>query len=383
MIEAGVHLGLPRATASELVIQTLYGSATMLRETGTHPVDPARAGHLARRHHRLGAARARDPPGPGRLPRRPRGRPQPLARARRRQLTTSSLRQARWTASRTSSRSSIVQRTRRSARRRGRSRSSTRSPGRTPRGRSPGASGRARRTTRRRRPAHARLARPRTPHVETLAATAASKAGSPARAEECRSRAPRRLGRPRPGRWPRSGRRGPGPVPERVSASRAATVSAAEPVDVRTSRSQERLEPGGAAPTRSASSSSKVRVGTERRLVGQHRQRPERRRSGTAARAPSASVIASMSQLARYGSMSRRPRKSGRPASLRSIVTEVPTSRAGSRIREALLPEPEVSRPRRRNRQQHQVVVRAARPGLRAIGVVRAGHDRRPRRQAC
>lgn len=37
MIEAGVHLGLPRATASELVIQTLYGSAKMLRETGTHP----------------------------------------------------------------------------------------------------------------------------------------------------------------------------------------------------------------------------------------------------------------------------------------------------------------------------------------------------------
>jgi pyrroline-5-carboxylate reductase len=38
MIEAGVHLGLPRATSTELVIQTLYGSATMLRETGTHPV---------------------------------------------------------------------------------------------------------------------------------------------------------------------------------------------------------------------------------------------------------------------------------------------------------------------------------------------------------
>ena len=38
MIEAGVVLGLPRATATELVIQTLYGSATMLRETGTHPV---------------------------------------------------------------------------------------------------------------------------------------------------------------------------------------------------------------------------------------------------------------------------------------------------------------------------------------------------------
>lgn len=37
MIEAGVHLGLPRATASELVIQTVVGSAKMLRETGTHP----------------------------------------------------------------------------------------------------------------------------------------------------------------------------------------------------------------------------------------------------------------------------------------------------------------------------------------------------------
>ena len=38
MIEAGVHLGLPRSTATELVVQTLVGSATMLRETGSHPV---------------------------------------------------------------------------------------------------------------------------------------------------------------------------------------------------------------------------------------------------------------------------------------------------------------------------------------------------------
>ena len=37
MIEAGVHLGLPRTVASDLVVQTLVGSATMLRETGTHP----------------------------------------------------------------------------------------------------------------------------------------------------------------------------------------------------------------------------------------------------------------------------------------------------------------------------------------------------------
>jgi pyrroline-5-carboxylate reductase len=37
MIEAGVLLGLPRPTSTELVVQTLYGAATMLKETGTHP----------------------------------------------------------------------------------------------------------------------------------------------------------------------------------------------------------------------------------------------------------------------------------------------------------------------------------------------------------
>ena len=37
MIEAGVLLGLPRATATTLAVQTLYGAATMLRETGEHP----------------------------------------------------------------------------------------------------------------------------------------------------------------------------------------------------------------------------------------------------------------------------------------------------------------------------------------------------------
>ncbi len=37
MIEAGVLLGLPRVTATELVVQTLYGAATMMRETGQHP----------------------------------------------------------------------------------------------------------------------------------------------------------------------------------------------------------------------------------------------------------------------------------------------------------------------------------------------------------
>lgn len=37
MIEAGVHLGLPRDTATELVVQTMHGSAKLLRETGEHP----------------------------------------------------------------------------------------------------------------------------------------------------------------------------------------------------------------------------------------------------------------------------------------------------------------------------------------------------------
>ena len=37
MIEAGVVLGLLRATSTELVVQTLFGAATMLKETGEHP----------------------------------------------------------------------------------------------------------------------------------------------------------------------------------------------------------------------------------------------------------------------------------------------------------------------------------------------------------
>ena len=36
LIEGGVLLGLPRATATELAEQTLYGAATMIRDSGTH-----------------------------------------------------------------------------------------------------------------------------------------------------------------------------------------------------------------------------------------------------------------------------------------------------------------------------------------------------------
>ncbi len=38
MVDAGILLGVPRKTALELVIQAVYGAATMLRESGEHPV---------------------------------------------------------------------------------------------------------------------------------------------------------------------------------------------------------------------------------------------------------------------------------------------------------------------------------------------------------
>jgi pyrroline-5-carboxylate reductase len=38
MIDAGILLGLPRAVAAELIVQTAFGSAVMLRESGEHPV---------------------------------------------------------------------------------------------------------------------------------------------------------------------------------------------------------------------------------------------------------------------------------------------------------------------------------------------------------
>ncbi len=38
MIDAGILLGLPRAVAQELIVQTAVGSAVMLRDSGDHPV---------------------------------------------------------------------------------------------------------------------------------------------------------------------------------------------------------------------------------------------------------------------------------------------------------------------------------------------------------
>jgi pyrroline-5-carboxylate reductase len=39
MIDAGILLGLSRDVATELIIQTMVGSAKMLRDTGRHPVE--------------------------------------------------------------------------------------------------------------------------------------------------------------------------------------------------------------------------------------------------------------------------------------------------------------------------------------------------------
>lgn len=38
MIDAGVFVGMPRPAARQLVIQAIYGAATMLRDSGEHPV---------------------------------------------------------------------------------------------------------------------------------------------------------------------------------------------------------------------------------------------------------------------------------------------------------------------------------------------------------
>ena len=86
MIEAGVHLGLPRATATDLVVQTLVGLGQDAARDRHPPRRAARAGHLARRYDGRRTARARDPQGARGVPRRDGGCPRPFAVARRRQL---------------------------------------------------------------------------------------------------------------------------------------------------------------------------------------------------------------------------------------------------------------------------------------------------------
>src|SRR3712207_8163589 len=38
MVDAGILLGLPRALAADLIVQTALGSAVMMRDSGEHPV---------------------------------------------------------------------------------------------------------------------------------------------------------------------------------------------------------------------------------------------------------------------------------------------------------------------------------------------------------
>src|SRR3712207_8856715 len=38
MVDAGILLGLPRALAADLIVQTALGAAVMLRDSGEHPV---------------------------------------------------------------------------------------------------------------------------------------------------------------------------------------------------------------------------------------------------------------------------------------------------------------------------------------------------------
>ena len=38
MTDAGILLGLPRAVAADLIVQTAIGAAVMLRDSGEHPV---------------------------------------------------------------------------------------------------------------------------------------------------------------------------------------------------------------------------------------------------------------------------------------------------------------------------------------------------------
>ena len=66
MIEACILLGLSRDVATELIIQTMLGSAKMLRDTGKHPGGAPRDGDVAGRHHDRGHPH----PGGGRRARR-------------------------------------------------------------------------------------------------------------------------------------------------------------------------------------------------------------------------------------------------------------------------------------------------------------------------
>ncbi|CAM5395749.1 Pyrroline-5-carboxylate reductase [Streptomyces glaucescens] len=76
MTDAGILLGLPRDKAHDLIVQSAIGAATMLRDSGEHPVK-LRENVTSRRHHHQRHPRAGEPRRTGRAHRRPRSRPRP------------------------------------------------------------------------------------------------------------------------------------------------------------------------------------------------------------------------------------------------------------------------------------------------------------------
>ena len=83
MADAGVLVGMPRRTALELVTQTVYGAATMVRDSGEHPVI-LREAVTSPGGTTIAAIRELEKPRGARgLLRGDRGGPQPRPRARR------------------------------------------------------------------------------------------------------------------------------------------------------------------------------------------------------------------------------------------------------------------------------------------------------------
>ena len=88
MIEAGILLGLSREVSTQLVVQTMLGTAKLLRDEEHAPGRAARAGHLAGRDDDPRDPRARARRRARRVPERDPGRDGALARARRRRAVT-------------------------------------------------------------------------------------------------------------------------------------------------------------------------------------------------------------------------------------------------------------------------------------------------------
>ena len=83
MIEAGLLLGLSRDVSTRLVVQTMFGSALLLRDEKHASGRAARGGHLARRHDDAGDPELERSRRPRSVPERDHRRDRALARARR------------------------------------------------------------------------------------------------------------------------------------------------------------------------------------------------------------------------------------------------------------------------------------------------------------